>query len=97
MWFTTGDLELNKPTLYPFAAHYIPQTTQPTLPKTNHQTQIRENTNHQLNPLAAEYNHLEPHLRTKSPNQQKETNFEEPAWEEAEQEDNPEPEWEQKG
>jgi hypothetical protein len=97
MWFTAVDLELKYSTLNPFATDYTPQPTQPTLPETNPQTHIRENTIHQLNPPAAEYNHLEPHPHTTSQNQQKETNFEEPAWEEAEREDNPEPEWEETG
>jgi hypothetical protein len=38
------------------AAHYVPKTTRLILPGTDHQTQIRESTNHQLNPMAAEYN-----------------------------------------
>jgi hypothetical protein len=47
--------------------------------------------------MAAEYNHPEPQNRTTSQNQQKETNLKEPAWKEAEQENNPEPEWEETG
>jgi hypothetical protein len=96
-WFTTVDLELKYPTLNPLAADYTPQTAQPTLPEANPQTHIRENTNHQLNLLAAEYNHPEPHPHTTSQNQQEETYSKEPAWEEAEQGDNPEPEWEETG
>jgi hypothetical protein len=45
--------------------------------------------------MAAEYNHPEPHPCTTSQNQQEETNLKELAWEGAEQEDNPEQEWEE--
>jgi hypothetical protein len=81
--------------LNPHATHYLPQTTQLILPEANHQTQIRENTNHQLNPMAAEYNHPEPHPHTTSQNQQEKINLKEPTWEGVEPEDNPEPNWEE--
>jgi hypothetical protein len=90
-WFTEANLELKYPTLNPPAADYTPQTALPTLPETNPQTHRWENTNHQLYPLAAEYNHPEPHPHTTSQKQQEETYSKEPTWEEAEQEDNPEP------
>jgi hypothetical protein len=48
-------VELKHPTLNPLAADYTPQAAQPILPETNPQTHIRENTNYQLNPLAAKY------------------------------------------
>jgi hypothetical protein len=70
------------------AAHYVP-------PKTNHQTQVKKNTNHQLNPMAAEYNHPEPYPHATPQNQQGKTNLEEPKWEGVELQDNPETEWEE--
>jgi hypothetical protein len=88
------DLALNYTMLNPYATHYLPQTTQLILPETKHQTQTRENTNHQLNLMAAEYNHPEPHPHTTSQNQQEKINLEEPSWEGVEPEDNPEPNWE---
>ncbi len=54
-WFTMARVELKHPTLNPLAADYTPQAAQPILPETNPQTHIRENTNYQLNPLAAKY------------------------------------------
>jgi hypothetical protein len=78
MWFAMADLVLNYPMLNPHSAHYLPQTTRLVLSETNHQTQIRENTNHQLNLMAAEYNHPEPHPHTTSQNQQEKTNLKEP-------------------
>jgi hypothetical protein len=89
------DLVLKYPMLNLHATHYLPQTTQLVLPETNHQTQIRENTNHQLNPMAAEYNHPEPHPHTTSQNQQEKTNLEEPSWEGVDSEDNTELNWEE--
>jgi hypothetical protein len=74
--------------LNPHAIHYVP-------PETNHQTQIRKNTNHQLNPMAAEYNHSEPHHHATSQNQKEKTNLEELTWEGVEPQDKPETEWEE--
>jgi hypothetical protein len=73
--------------LNPHAIHYVP-------PETNHQTQVKKNTNHQLNPMAAEYNHPKPHPHATPQNQQEKTNLKESTWEGVEPQDKPETEWE---
>ncbi len=89
------DLALNYSMLNPHAAYYLPQTTRLILPETNHQIHIRKNTNHQLNPVAAECNHQEPHPHTTPQNHQEKINLKEPTWEGVEPEDNPELDWEE--
>jgi hypothetical protein len=92
-WFTMVDLVLNYLILNLHAAHYLPQTTRLVLPETNHQTQVRENTNHQLKPMAAEYSH--PGIQSPTPTPHPKTNRRRLTWEGVGTEDDPEQDWEE--